>query len=272
MKLAKSDLSRIALDALIAECKTNPKLAEEKDVQIIINTGKNKLNATKDYIPRIIPLKNCKLNHPKDMRILLITKDPSTLYRDSIEKDEYLRDVIKDVISVKHLKRKYKGAKINLLYKEFDLVVADYRVHHLLPKILGAKFFAGSKKLPFMIRLSKAVRVKHQQMVNECDCKYIRAQLKSITKNAYYVPNKDNCLTVRIGQVGRQSVDDMLDNVVDIIQFLSDIKQKPQGGIIRGPVVSIFVKTASSASLPLYEADANSSATHNNEDSDNFEL
>ncbi|CAB4254609.1 similar to Saccharomyces cerevisiae YKR060W UTP30 Subunit of U3-containing 90S preribosome complex involved in production of 18S rRNA and assembly of small ribosomal subunit [Maudiozyma barnettii] len=251
VSLKEEDLSRKALESLIEVCKQDPKLAEDKDVQIVINTTR-KMGVPKDYIPRIIPLQYCKLNKPRDLRTLLITKDPSTIYRDAITKDEPVNDLIKEIITVKNLKRRFRGSKLNELYSEFDIVVADYRVHHLLPKVLGTRFFHGSKKLPFMIRMSKNLKVKRQQMVETCDTSYIRAQLKSIYKNAHYIPNEDNCLNIKIGQIGKQNVDEMIYNVLDIVTFLTDSSKKPQGGVIKGGIESIYVKTSNSSSLPLY--------------------
>lgn len=246
------ELQRRSIDTLIDQCHKNPKLKNDKDIQIVINTGKQKIKIQKDYVPRIIPLSYVKINHPKDLRILLITKDPSTIYREAIEKDESLKDLIKEIITVKNLKRRFRGSKINEMYNEFDVVVADYRVHHLLPDILGRKFFSGNKKVPFMIRMSHAVKVRRQQMTEECDTKYLRAQLKSICKNTYFLPNADNCLNVRIGILDKHNVDEMLSNVIDIANFLTDPKKRPQGGVIKGGIESIFVKTSNSTSLPLY--------------------
>lgn len=254
LKLSIKDLSRKALQALIQECSKNEKLQNDTEIQMIINTGK-KMAVTKDYVPRIIPLTQCKLNHPKDLRILLITKDPSSRYREVIVNDNSIKDLIKEIISVKNLKRRYRGSKLNMLYREFDLVVADYRVHHLLPKILGSTFFSTTKKIPFVIKMSRHIKVRGEKLDEECDIKYIRAQLKSIAKNAYYLPNEDNCLTIRIGDINKHSIDEMLNNVIDIVQFLTDSTKKPQGGIIKGNIASIFVKTANSISLPLYKGE-----------------
>lgn len=255
LKLSNKDLSKKALEALIQECSKNEKLQNDTEVQMIINTGKKKMAVTKDYIPRIIPLSQCKLHYLKDLRILLITKDPSNKYREAINNDDSVKYLIKEVISIKNLKRRFKGSKLNSLYREFDLVVADYRVHHLLPKILGSRFFSTTKKIPFVIKISRQIKIRGEKLDEECDTKYIRAQLKSIARNAYYLPNEDNCLTVRIGDINKHSIDEMLNNVIDIVQFLTDPTKRPQGGIIRGNIASIFVKTANSISLPLYNGE-----------------
>ncbi|CCD23578.1 Utp30p NDAI_0B05450 [Naumovozyma dairenensis CBS 421] len=255
IKLAVSDrkLAEKAINSLIHHCETDPKLSQDKDIQVIINTGK-RMGIPRDYIPRIIPLSSCKMYKPKDLKILLITKDAGGLYRDNLMKDDISNELFKEIISVKNLKRRFKGSKLKGLYKEFDLVVADYRVHHLLPGVLGNKFFHGNKKTPFMIRMSKAVKVRRQKMEEECDPVYVRAQLRSICKNTSYIPNNDNCLNVKIGELGRHSVDEMIQNIVDIVMFITDKNKKPQGGVVKGGIVSMFVKTSNSSSLPIYES------------------
>lgn len=252
LKIDKDGLVTKALESLLSHCRTEPKLQNDNNVHVVLYTGK-KMGISKDYVPRIIPLKSCKLDKPKDLRILLITKDPSTSYRQALTSHEATSDMFKEIISVKNLKRRFRGAKMNQIYKEFDLIVADFRVHHLLPDILGSRFYRGNKKLPFVIRMSRELPVKGQKMKDVCDPSYVRAQLRSICKNTSYVPNNDNCLSVRIGHVQKTSVHEMVENVQDVVRFLSDKTKKPQGGVIKGGIVSIFVKTSNSPSLPIYE-------------------
>ncbi|CAI4045537.1 hypothetical protein N7582_003586 [Saccharomyces uvarum] len=247
----RSELAEKALNALILQCRENASLQNDKSIQIIINMGK-KMGIKKDNIPRIIPLTKCKLFKPRDLNILLITKDPSTLFRETLTKDEHTSELFKEIISVKNLRRRFKGSKLTQLYKDFDLIVADYRVHHLLPDVLGNRFYHGSKKLPYMIRMSKEVKLKRQQMAEKCDPIYVRAQLRSICKNTSYIPNDDNCLSVRVGHIQKHSLPEILQNIQDVVNFLTDRSKRPQGGVVKGGIISIFVKTSNSTSLPIY--------------------
>ncbi|GAV53620.1 hypothetical protein ZYGR_0AK01220 [Zygosaccharomyces rouxii] len=243
------ELSNRALNSLLKHCSTDDSLRNDKDVQVIINTSK-KMRMNNDHTPRIIPLRESKLYRPKELRILLVTKDPSTTYRESLTKDETTTDLFKEILSMKNLKRRFRGVKSIQLYKEFDLIVADFRVHHLLPDVLGSKFYHGSKKLPYVIRMTRpSDKSKTSQ---DCDAPFVRAQLRSICKNTSYVPNSDNCLGVRIGLVGKHSTQDMVENIKDVITFLTDRNKMPQGGVIKGGISSIFVKTTNSPSLPIY--------------------
>lgn len=242
-------LSNRALSSLLKHCSADDALRNDKDIQVIINTSK-KMGIKNDRTPRIIPLKNSKLHRPKELRILLITKDPSTAYRESLTKDESTSELFKEIISLKNLKRRFRGVKSIQIYKEFDLIVADFRVHHLLPDVLGSKFYHGSKKLPYVIRMSRPT--ESSKTSQECDPAFVRAQLRSICKNTSYIPNSDNCLGVRIGTVGKHSTQEMVENIKDVISFLTDKAKRPQGGVIKGGISSVFVKTTNSPSLPIY--------------------
>ncbi|KAL3235100.1 Ribosome biogenesis protein UTP30 [Nakaseomyces bracarensis] len=244
-----SELVYKGLDALRAHCEE--KNETNQDVQLIIHTGK-KLGLKKDYVRRIIPLKRCRMNKPSDFRILLITKDPSTKYRDVLTKDELTSELFKEIVSIKNLKRRFRGSKLTSLYKEFDLVVADYRVHHLLPDILGNRFYQSGKKTPYMIRINKSIKEKRSKMDETVDIKYIKAQMKSICKNTSYLPNDDNCINVKVGHMDKQSNHDIFNIIEDVLTFLTDRNEKPVGGVIKGGVKSLQIKTNSSTSIPIY--------------------
>lgn len=248
LELEKEAVYR-GLNALREHCEQTNET--NRDVQLIINTGK-KLGLTKDYVRRIIPLKHVKMNKLGDYRILFITKDPSTTYRDVLQKDEFTSELFKEIISIKNLKRRFRGSKLTLLYKDFDLVVCDYRVHHLLPDILGNRFYQSGKKTPYMIKINKSIKEKRSKMDETIDTKYIRAQIKSICKNTSYLPNQDNCINVKIGQLDKLDNGKILHVIEDVVSFLADRNQKPNGGIIKGGVKSLQIKTNTSISIPIY--------------------
>lgn len=248
-----NSLIKRSLESLINQCEKDPQLSKDSNVHMIINTQK-RIGVKNDFIPRIIPLSHCKFDRYTDLRILLIVKDPSSLYHSALSQNEFTATIFKTIISVKKLKSRYRGSKLNTLFQDYDLIVADYRVHHLLPPILGSKFYNSNKKLPFMVQMSKQVKIKGQKMKDECDPIYLRAQIKSICKNTWYVPNPDNCLSVKIGQIGRHSIEEITHNIKDVVNFLTDKRKKPQGGIINGTINSLFLKTSNSVSLPIYRA------------------
>lgn len=251
--LCDSAFARKGVDALISYATNQD---SNNDIQLIIHTEK-KLGIKKDYIPRVIPLKHNKMSKVKDMRILLITKDPANKYRDVLTSNELTSDTFKEIISVKNLKRRFRGSKLTSLYKEFDMVVADFRVHHLLPALLGSRFYHSSKKTPYMVRINKEVKHKGAKMDETIDPVYLKAQLKSICRNTSYMPNEDNCINVKVGFVSTHTAKQILENIQDVIEFLSDKNMKPSGGVIKGSIKSLQVKTASSASIPIYQYNEN---------------
>ncbi|AGO12808.1 AaceriACR252Cp [[Ashbya] aceris (nom. inval.)] len=246
-------LASKALRALLKQCAADPALSRDAHVQLVINT-KKPMGTKNDYVPRIIPLQHSKLQKPASLRILLVVKDPSTPYRTALKADSATSELFADIISVKRLKTKYRGAKLNELFRQFDMVVADHRVQHLLPHILGSAFYRSNKKVPFVVQLSKQPQPARAGKPDGVDPKYVRAQLRSICRNTWYLPTPDNCLTVRIGVVGAHQPEEMLQNIEDVVQFLCDKTKRPQGGAIRGGIKSLFVKTSNSVSLPIYKA------------------
>ncbi|SCU96240.1 LAFA_0G05160g1_1 [Lachancea sp. 'fantastica'] len=263
-QIDQNHLATNALTSLVERCKNDPKLSNDKNIHMVINT-KKPIGLKNDYVPRIIPLSKCRMHKPGELRILLITKDPSTLYRKTLTEDPATSDLFKTVLSVRNLKGKYRGSKLNKLFKEYDLVVADYRVHHLLPSILGSAFYHSKKKLPFIVQMARTAKVKGQKLADECDASYVRAQIRSIAKNTFYVPNVDNCLSVKIGEVGVHSAQEMVHNIQDVVSFLTDKSKKPQGGVIRGDISGIFVKTSNSVSLPILKLEKKAAVAEDEE-------
>lgn len=252
IELNNTGLATKALKALNKQCGEDPKLAHDVGIHLIINT-EQRIGIKNDHIPRIIPLHHGKMKTYSELKILLICKDPSNFYRDALIADDSTSELFKEVIGLKKLRQRYKGKKLKTLFDEFDVVVADYRVHHLLPNILGATFYQSNKKLPFVIRMSKQIKEKGSKMKEECDVKYIKAQVRSICKNTWYVPNKDNCLSVKIGEIGVHPIGEVVSNAEDVLNFLCDKRKKPQGGCIKdGKISSLFVKTSNSVSLPIW--------------------
>lgn len=252
IELTDNQVALKSLKALDKQCQEDPKLANDVSIHLIVNTEK-RIGIRNDYIPRLIPLSDGRMKKCSDLKILLICKDPSEFYRNTLVNDDITSDMFKEIIGLKKLRQRYRGKKLKELYNNFDLVVSDYRVHHLLPDILGSSFYHSKKKLPFMIRMSKQIKEKGLKMKEECDPKYVRAQIRSICKNTWYVPNKDNCLSIKIGELGVHDFDQVLSNAQDVIEFLCDKNKRPQGGCLsKTGVSSLFIKTSNSISLPIW--------------------
>ncbi|KAK7681255.1 hypothetical protein QCA50_015642 [Cerrena zonata] len=118
--------------------------------------GKISYIKKKDYTPRVIPVTH-KLDKLENKSILLITKDPSTPYRKALtEKDSPTEDVFNRIYTLTKVKLIAANPKNCVrLYKEYDIVVADHRVHKFLPNILGATFYEKNHKVPFMVQMAR---------------------------------------------------------------------------------------------------------------------
>ncbi|CDK25450.1 unnamed protein product [Kuraishia capsulata CBS 1993] len=228
-------------------------------VYLVVNTA-NPTTRKDDYIPRIIPVRN-RLGTTTETSILLITKDPATTYRDTLRaKDSPTEDVFSEIMSLKKLKSISKNPKkVKKLFNEYDLVLADHRLHHLLPSVLGATFYKGHKKLPRKLQMAKpdpdALLTKtsksHKLKDERCDPKYVMAQVKSIVKNTSFLPSTGTSMSIRIGYSDMKT-DQLIENANDVLEYLSNPKYKPVGGIIsRNDIRALHTKTAESISLPL---------------------
>ncbi|KAH3675865.1 hypothetical protein WICMUC_002435 [Wickerhamomyces mucosus] len=256
---AKIDATK-SLKALIAhEAGANNGSKPHEMIQLLINT-EHPLLKKKDYIPRIIPIPN-RLGKISTTQILLITKDPSTIYREALnQKGSPTEDLIKDIMPLKKIK-KIAGNKKQLinLFQDYDLVLCDHRIQHLLPGILGEMFFKKNKKLPFMIQMFQPtpddLKLKKQEKIEKCDAEFVKKQIKSIVKNTSYLPNTDTTISIRLGYTDFK-IQELITNLSTIIEFLQNPKfLMSNGGIInkKNQLVGVMVKTNESVALPVYK-------------------
>ncbi|KAK6203175.1 ribosomal protein L1/ribosomal biogenesis protein [Scheffersomyces amazonensis] len=234
---------------------------------------------TKDYTPRIIPITH-KLDKVENKSVLLITKDPSTPYRDALTaKDSPTEDVFNQIFTLTKLKSIARDPKkVYKLFKEYDIVVADNRVHKFLPTILGGQFYIKNKKVPYMIQMAKPSAESQAQLVrgkkstklkdDRCEPKYVKQQMKAIVGNTSYIPSSSgNCLFIRVGST-EWPIEHILHNINDVLQYLIDTKYGPVGGVLKSidNLGNIHIKTSESISLPLYTP---TEITNDDEDDDN---
>lgn len=253
------------------------------DVQpifVVINS-KIVVNKSKSYTPRIIPLTK-KLEKITNKSILLITKDPSSDYREVLtKKDAPTEDTFNQIYSLKRLKVIAKDPKkLYKSFKEFDIVIADLRVHKFLPNILGGAFYIKNKKLPYMIQMAmpepnakltvskKSTKLKD----NRCDSKYVYSQVKSIVGNTSFIPPANgNCISVKVGYTN-WTEQELLHNINDVLSYLVQEKFQPVGGLLKdiGNIGSVYVKTGESISLPLYKVEKEDAEVDENDSDFDF--
>lgn len=232
-------------------------------IYLIINT-KVQLTRVKDYTPRIIPLTN-KLDKLDEKSILLITKDPSTPYRTLLtEKNSPTEDVFNQIYTLTKLKSISKDPKkLYKLFKEFDIIVADNRVHKFLPEVLGAQFYVKNKKIPFMVQMAKPDpnaqltkgKKSHKLKDDRCEPHYVKNQMKAIARNTSYIPPANgNCLSIKVAY-SNWKTEDILTNINDVLQYLIDPKYLPVGGLMKSVknLHSAHIKTSESIGMPIYK-------------------
>ncbi|EGW33053.1 uncharacterized protein SPAPADRAFT_137812 [Spathaspora passalidarum NRRL Y-27907] len=262
-------------------CKHQQTLANPIVPIFLIIDIKINLVRNKDYIPRIIPLTH-KLDEPGNKSIVLITKDPSTAYRNTLTaKDCPTEDTFNQILSLTKLKSFAKDPrKLTRLFKENDIIVADNRVHKFLPNILGATFYVKNKKVPFMVQMAKPsataqlVKSKKSNKLKDerCDPKYVYKQIESIVGNTSYIPSDNGtCLSFKIGYTNWEE-SDLLANINDIISYMTDAKYLPVGGTLKNVsnIGSVHVKTGESVSLPVVTASAEEATGDDQDDDSDF--
>lgn len=259
---AKKNTSQSA-KALFAHIRKEKGPEHREPVYLIINS-KIQLAKTKDYTPRIIPITH-KLDRLEEKSVLLVTKDPSTPYRQPLnEKNSPTEDVFNQIYTLTKLRGiAREPRKLLKLFKEFDVIVADNRVHKFLPGVLGAQFYVKNKKIPFMVQMAKPdvnaqlVRGPKSTKLKDdrCEPAYVRAQMKSIVRNASFIPPANgNCMSIKVGYTDLK-VEELVQNVNDVVRYLVETKNQPVGGILRSKknIQSIHLKTSESVSMPVWK-------------------
>ena len=87
--------------------------------------------------------------------ICLITADPQRAYKDMVASDEFPEDLgrcVTRVVDISHLRAKFRAIEAQRrLRSEHDVFVADDRIVHMLPKVLGKTFYKGGTKRPIPV-------------------------------------------------------------------------------------------------------------------------
>ena len=85
------------------------------------------------------------------------------------------------------------------------------------------------------------------------DAKFVRAQVKSIVGNTYFIPPTGTCLQDAVGY-SDWKVSEILTNINDAISYLTDEKYRPIGGLLRmSNLHSVLIRTSDSVALPVME-------------------
>ncbi|OSD02373.1 ribosomal protein L1 [Trametes coccinea BRFM310] len=231
-----------AVDALISHAaKFEEKKAEtqllagkEQNVWLVVNT--KLMHPEKKIKPARIPVKY-PIVDPRTSPVCLIVKDPQREYKDLIAEKGI--KFISRVVDIKHLKGKWKPFEARrMLLKENGMFLADERVVPLLPALLGKKFFEA-KKQPIPVCMTR---------------KDLKSELERAISSTYFHQNQGTCTSIKIGSVS-QKPSQVLENLQTA---LPEVVKHIKGGWDN--IQSFFIKTNSSAALPIWQCDLSAEA------------
>ncbi|KAL6529507.1 hypothetical protein OROGR_015130 [Orobanche gracilis] len=139
---------------------------------------------------------------------------------------------ISKVIKISKLKTNYKPFEAKRkLCDSYDLFLVDKRVVHLLPKLLGKKFFK-KKKLPLGVDLGK---------------KNLKLQVERALGSALLYMRSGTCCVMKVGKVAMEKFE-IVENVLDAINgFVEKVPKNWDG------VRSFHLKFSDSVALPVYQ-------------------
>ncbi|KAL6553831.1 hypothetical protein OROMI_019504 [Orobanche minor] len=214
------------------------------------STGKLQLLPDDDYIylnltlkkipsnPRTNPFR-IPLTHPimdsTSQLCLIIDDRPQSPTPPSDQMKKLIKSQnipISKVIKISKLKTNYKPFEAKRkLCDSYDLFLVDKRVVHLLPKLIGKKFFK-KKKLPLGVDLGK---------------KNLKLQVERALGSALLYMRSGTCCVMKVGKVAMEK-DEIVENVLDAINGAVEKVSKKWDG-----VRSLHLKFSDSVALPVYQ-------------------
>lgn len=200
-----------------------------KTSHLFITIGLKKIPEKK----RINPIQ-IRLTHPyrKDTdQVCLITKDPKNDYK-TLLKEKGIAFIHK-VIGIEKLRKKYQPYEARrILCSSYEVFLADRNVISILPQLLGKEFFQ-KKKIPIPVKLSSTD---------------LQTELQHAIYSACMFISTGPCITIKLGDINDQSLEQLVDNVVNSIpNIIQYIPRKWKN------VQSLYLKSTDSLSLPIYQ-------------------
>ncbi|GFP87874.1 ribosomal l1 domain-containing protein 1 [Phtheirospermum japonicum] len=205
------------------------------DDYIYLNLTLKKIPSNPRTNPFKIPLPHPILDAASQLCLIIDDRPKSpTPPSDQIKKLIKAHNIpISKVIKISKLKTNYKPFEAKRkLCDSYDLFLVDKRVVHLLPKLLGKKFFQ-KKKLPLGVDLGK---------------KNLKLQVERALGSALLYLRTGTCCVMKVGKVAMDK-DEIAENVFDAINCAVERVPKKWDG-----VRSLLLKFSDSVALPIYVA------------------
>lgn len=204
----------LPIEALLYTLKDKP--TNEKFIELKLQLTAP-MTHERQFIPLIINIPN-KLRTLAGTKVLLVTNDPVEAYKELLEEGDHFSDII-GVKRFKNLLGDSKKAKE--LYKNFDLIMLDYRNRTKIRKLInGTVLNKSNRRLPLLIQLLNAE-------TDEVDVDHVIKQANSLCKNTSYVLATGKSISIVMAK-SEQSSDLILENMDSI---LYQIKTKAKTNI-----------------------------------------
>ncbi|CAA0808671.1 Ribosomal protein L1p/L10e family [Striga hermonthica] len=241
---AASRLQRSTVDSAVsallkfksaAQSSTDKLQLLPEDDYIYLNLTLKKIPSNPRTIPFRIPLPHPILDAASQLCLIIDDRPKSpTPPPDQIKKLIKAQDIpISKVIRVSKLKSNYKPYEAKRkLCDSYDLFLVDKRVVHLLPKLIGKKFFK-KKKLPLGVDMGK---------------KNLKLQVERALGSALLYMRTGTCCVMKVSKVAMEK-EEIVDNVLDAVQGAVQKVPKKWDG-----VRSLHLKFSDSVALPIYQA------------------
>lgn len=232
--LNKSIREKALLAAEAHVYKLNNENIKNETILLQLST-KSPTCKSKEFTRRMVSIPN-RLRSLKDTSILLVTRDPVDTFRISLtEKTAVTANTFTEIVGFKKFKGMVGTSKKALkTYHEYDLVIVDGSLHKFLPKLLEPTIFCkSSQNFPLMLQLTKpatGIKLTTDKKAN-IDLDYIQAQVRAWCKNTTFVPSTGPSISIVVGLPG-MSGSAIVENIDSVIAFLTNINNRPVGGII----------------------------------------
>ncbi|KAG4305177.1 hypothetical protein PORY_001347 [Pneumocystis oryctolagi] len=196
--------------------------------------------STKTFIVDKKKLKPSKimLKHPiidPDSECCLIVKDPQRFYKDLVTSAKLNKRITK-VIGVSKLRKKFKSyEQRRALRDSYDLFLADDRVIHLLPNLLGKTFYE-KKRQPIPIDLA-----------TKCTPEHLLKEVEKAYSSTYLHLSPGTCTGVKCGAIC-QTPKQIAENIQIITSTLAEKFVKDGWKGIKG----FHIKTNESIAIPIW--------------------
>jgi ribosome biogenesis protein UTP30 len=244
LKAARALLKHISAESTSTDKPSKPSLLDNPEdpsdsaVPIwMVLTTKKYITDSRKLKPTRIELPS-PLQTPANTTVCLIVKDPQRHYKDLVA-TAGLQDVVTKVVGVGKLQKKFKAFEARRqLMDSHDIFVADDRIITMLPSVLGSTFLRKTSKIPLPVALNSS----------ESPASF-KSKIEKTIRSTYVHLSPAATTSVRVA-LSSMTAEQVVDNVAKVMDGMT-AKTIPGGW---RNVKSLYIKSPTSASLPIYMA------------------